>query len=60
MEFSTDYPAVSEGAAVVVEYCDKVTIENNHAKGFDRPLTISRSPDSTNSQINLNDGFVVE
>ncbi len=59
MEFSTDYPAAAEGAAIVMQYCDKVTVENNQATGFGRPLAISRSPDTTNVEIARNDGFEI-
>ena len=37
-----------------------VTIENNEAKGFDRPLAIARSPDTTNVRIDGNEGFEVK
>jgi hypothetical protein len=57
MEFSTDYPQADEGAAIVLEYCDDVTISNNKAKGFDRPVTVTRSSDTTTVEIGSNDGF---
>lgn len=60
VELSTDYPAVSEGAAIVLEYCDEVTIENNEAKGFGRTLAITRSADTADIEIHGNDGFEVE
>lgn len=60
MEYSTDYPAASEGPGIVLEYCDEVTIGENQAKGFSRPLVISRSADTTNVEMGRNDGFDVE
>ena len=60
VELSTDYPAVSEGAAIVLEYCDEVTLENNEAKGFGRTLAITRSADTADIEIHGNDGFEVE
>jgi parallel beta helix pectate lyase-like protein len=60
IEFSADYPAASEGAAINLEYCDEVTIGDNRAKGFEGPLAITRSADTTNVEIGRNDGFDVE
>lgn len=57
MEFSTDYPAVSEGPAIALEYCDAVTIRNNQAKGFDRKLAIVHTSDTPHATIDRNDGF---
>lgn len=57
MTFSTDYPRASEGPAIALQYCDKVTIKNNKATGFDRPVMIESSSDSTNLNIQKNDGF---
>ena len=59
MEFSSDYPAASEFAAIDLQYCDAVTIKNNQCKGFDRPATITRSSDTTNVEIEANDGFEI-
>lgn len=47
VEFSSDYPAVDEGPAIVIEYCDDVTIKDNTVTGFDRDLIIQTSSDST-------------
>ncbi len=60
MEFSADYPAASEDAAIVLEYCNEVSIGDNHANGFGRPLAITHSDDTTGVKIGRNDGFVVE
>ena len=57
LEFSTDYPAVSDFASIDLHYCDEVVIKDNRIKGFDRPVKITRSSDSTNVTINRNDGF---
>jgi hypothetical protein len=57
MVFSTDYPAAAEGAAVVLEYCDDVTIEGNKATGFPAPLPITRSADTTDTTVGKNEGF---
>lgn len=47
IEFSDDYPAVDEGPAVVLDYCDNVTLAGNTVSGFDRELTVDVSSDST-------------
>ncbi|MCK5172024.1 MAG: right-handed parallel beta-helix repeat-containing protein, partial [Planctomycetes bacterium] len=57
LEFSTDYPAVSDFASIDLHYCDEVVIKDNKIEGFDRPVKISRSSDSTNVTIDRNDGF---
>ncbi len=56
IEFSKDYPAADEGPAVVLEYCDDVTVENNKAKGF-KTLTITASADTSNVRVGGNGGF---
>jgi hypothetical protein len=56
MEFNTDYPPADEGAAIMLEYCDDVTIENNTAAGFN-PLEIKTSTDTTNLKTGRNTGF---
>lgn len=56
MEFSADYPQADEGPAIVLEYCDDVTIRNNTATGF-QPLEISASDNTTNLKTDGNTGF---
>jgi hypothetical protein len=60
INFSTDYPAADEGPAIVLEYCDDVTVEDNQATGFDHPLAINLSPDTTDIHIKENQGFEIE
>ena len=60
IEFSTDYPAADEGPAIVLEYCDDVTVEGNRTIGFERPLSIVSSPATTNGCFRGNQGFEVE
>jgi hypothetical protein len=57
MEFSTDYPQVDEGPAVVLEYCDEVTLRGNQATGFAHPLTVSASEDTPHVVAENNPGF---
>jgi len=57
IELSTDYPVTDEGPAIVLEYCDDVSIANNSATGFDRSLTITASADVTNVESKDNKGF---
>ncbi len=57
VEFSSDYPQAEEGDAIVLEYCDNVAIKGNTFNGFDRSATIRSSPDTTNVEIDNNEGF---
>jgi hypothetical protein len=57
IEFSRGYPAADEGPAIVLEYCDDVTIADNIAEGFEGPLAISESSDTTRVDIRGNRGF---
>ncbi|VGO20479.1 right-handed parallel beta-helix repeat-containing protein [Pontiella sulfatireligans] len=57
MVFSTDYPKADEGEAIVLEYCDDVTIKKNKAAGFDNPLEVSKTADTSNVKIERNPGF---
>jgi polygalacturonase len=57
IEFSRGYPAADEGPAIVLEYCDDVTIADNIAEGFEGPLAISESSDTTHVDIRGNRGF---
>jgi len=57
IEFSTDYPAAKEGPAIVLEYCNDVDIKDNKASGFDAPLTITQSDDTTDVEIKKNVGI---
>ena len=57
MEFSTDYPPIDQFPAIELKYCDAVTIRNNTAKGFDRPLPVTCSSDTTNVTLENNPGF---
>ncbi len=57
IEFSQDYPADFARPSVNLEYCDRVTIENNRAVGFDAQLKIVQSEDSTEVIATTNDGF---
>ncbi|NNE00738.1 MAG: right-handed parallel beta-helix repeat-containing protein [Pirellulaceae bacterium] len=57
IEFSTGYPAVDEGAAIALEYCDDVTIHDNQVVGFDRGLTIKTSSDTSRVKIKNNTGL---
>jgi polygalacturonase len=54
---SRDYPPADEGPAIVLEYCDNVNIEGNTAKGFDDPLAIDQSEDTTRVNVSNNSGF---
>ena len=57
MTSSKDYPQASEGPDIVLEYCDEVTIENNHAIGFKCPLAVTRSSDTARVEMKQNRGF---
>jgi hypothetical protein len=57
IDFSTSYPAVDEGATIVLEYCDDVTIKGNRAVGFERELTVEASPDTTGVVFEGNTGL---
>lgn len=57
IEFSADYPPLEKYPSIRLQYCDDVTIEDNKATGFNRPLIITRSSDTTNLEIEGNDGF---
>ncbi|MCM2374342.1 sulfatase-like hydrolase/transferase [Aporhodopirellula aestuarii] len=57
IEFSTDYPTVDVGEAIVLEYCDDVTIRDNKVIGFDHELKVNVSSDTTNVSISKNDGL---
>ncbi|WP_236624917.1 sulfatase-like hydrolase/transferase [Rhodopirellula sp. SWK7] len=57
IEFSNDYPPVDVGDAIVLEYCDDVTIRDNKVLGFDQELTVDASSDTTNLSIENNVGL---
>lgn len=57
IEFSKDYPEISDIPSIDLEYCDDVTIKNNSASQFAAELQIKQSDDSTNVKIENNTGF---
>ena len=57
LEFSLDYPVVTEFNAVELNYCDTVMIEDNHVSGFNRELSTSVSGDTTNVTFQNNTGM---
>lgn len=57
IEFSKDYPAIEEGAAVVLEYCDNVIVKGNTVKGFDKELKIEATDDVTRLKLMQNQGL---
>lgn len=57
IEFSTYYPAHTQGAAIDLNYCDAVTIDDNTAEGFDNEIGIEKTDDSTRIAIKQNTGF---
>ena len=58
MEFSDSYPASTEFPSVDLHYADKVLVQGNQATGFDGPILVEHSNDSTNvtQKDNLNVG----
>ena len=57
IEFSTDYPIGSTGPPIELEYCEDVSIEDNRFLGFDWPLRIESSSDTTNVTLRDNVGL---
>lgn len=57
IEFSSDYPAIDEGPAVVLEYCDNVTLKGNSVTGFAKAFEI-KAIDCTDLTAKENSGFV--
>jgi hypothetical protein len=57
IELSTDYPTGSTRSSIELEYCEDVTIENNQFLGFDWPLRIEQSNDTTYVKLKNNEGL---
>lgn len=57
VEFSKDYPEVTQYPAIDIRYSDNVKIEKNKAKYFDRELNIVKSQDSGKVTVNKNQGI---
>lgn len=60
LEFRSDYPAISDFPAIDLGYCEGVSVKDNRTRGFGPPLAISRLSDSTNVQVEANDGFEMQ
>jgi len=56
IEVSRDYPNVDEGSALVLQYCDDVTVRGNKFIGFDREFSVDTSNDCTNITVENNEG----
>ena len=58
MEFSDSYPTSTEFPSIDLHYADKVLVQGNQATGFDGPILVEHSNDSTNvtQKDNLNVG----
>lgn len=57
IEKSDDYPDDDEGAAIVLEYCDSVTIANNTVNGFDKTLQVEQQGENANVTVDRNEGL---
>ena len=54
IEFSSDYPAITEFPSIDLNYCKNVTIKNNTAVNFDASLEITKSDDTTDVRYESN------
>lgn len=57
VEFSRDYPAVSDLPAVDLTYCSDVSITGNTVTGFDRALNVRQSANTESVTIKDNKGL---
>ena len=54
IEYSSDYPAITDIPSIDLNYCKNVTIKNNTAVNFDASLEITKSDDTTGVQCESN------
>lgn len=57
IEFANDYPEVSSYPAIDLIYTDNVSIRNNKAIGFSRPLEVRKSSDVGSVKLYGNEGI---
>ncbi|WP_366185816.1 right-handed parallel beta-helix repeat-containing protein [Flavobacterium ovatum] len=57
VELSKSYPVGSKLPAIALDYCEDVTIGKNTFKGFNWPMTIKKSSNSTNVKVSSNKGI---
>lgn len=57
IEFSTDYPEITQYPAIDINYSTQVDISGNKAINFNQPLNINVSKDSNKVKIGANQGF---
>jgi len=57
IELSKDYPTGSNRPSIDLEFCEDVTIEGNQFLGFDWPIRIDSSSDTTDIRLKNNRGL---
>lgn len=57
VEISKDYPAGSERASIELDYCEDVVIEGNKYIGFDWPMRIEKSENTSELKLKKNKGL---